>query len=1068
MPPKKKEKQAQKPHSSDPNTLSQFLKAVASGSYSFATWLDKRKCHVDDHDATSGYTALLVAAQHGHDFIVEELLSKYKADVNKPHRDGSSAATAVIQGTKVTPDKKAKILATLVKHRIILQVSDLMLAILNGNYVLGEQLLALGLDVNSKDKTTGSTALLIAIANKHRVAICWLFAHGADPHIANNLGMTPHKLALSKGLDLKTLGYSPQEADEKKLTEADLFEAAKFGKLQIVEHCVKQGMHVNHTNFEGDTALMLAAVGDRFEVVDYLLENKADIDQQDQGDLPVVVTIAAMGSAKMLQHFLAKGAQITPGKIASAILYVGIRRGDVDIVKTLLDWEVRPGVPILDIDSINYSGVTPLVAAILKGDLAITALLLEYFPTQISRTDSYRNTPLVSACREGCLEIVALLLAKGGSWNIDQQNILGTTALASAVEYGKDELISVLLEADASIDLPNHHGESPLMRAVYKNNFVAAKILLSKRAHPKKTDIFGISVENLVKNASVEMQTVFKFYENQDVLSKVLGEQLPVHNEMAGFFQEENFLISLSSENEGCLKIISSIHKDEDENACDVTLSQSELKELCDACAAVPEAKMGRKIYGFLTTKQAPDLEKQAKHLEKNKISKIKSATHQLTEIEKTQLRVVQNIQEKLKESQDNFSNPILAAGERGKKIEKHIQKNENKKKKYDGLLVLLGEKKDELRACIENIRVSGDDILLARCDGLVEEFRQLILALYDIDEFFQGQLNIQQRWINEWARKKKSTSVDAQAEERVSPQDGSSEEEDEPEPLPLRAPKTFSVPRPKMAQRLAVEEKNEEKPRLNSVQNYPKDSFFYHPRPPALRSIAKETQIAEAIQARHALLGVREIVRQSMQTQRPLPEHILVNALLGACAQAMENFKHVKSGLNPFYADECRHFRNVIYHGQALFEIRSDKKEADISMQQKSIQMALELVQCVAKSRNAGNRTRETMTSTLYLAIQAHELEMPSYDFCIAQIKQGEQELGHCEQLLRLDSEGETHLLIESAQQFSIAKIGAYVAKIRDCYPDESEPILNTHGGYLSPANDIRHSGKVGFRPVA
>lgn len=105
--------------------------------------------------------------------------------------------------------------------------------------------------VNTRDRTTGETALLITVARRDVTYMSYLLSHGARPDIAGNDGRTPLMLAV-----------------EKRFPEG-------------IDTLLAHGANVNQANSRGETALMRAVQMQDVSMVRLLISNGADPRKRD-------------------------------------------------------------------------------------------------------------------------------------------------------------------------------------------------------------------------------------------------------------------------------------------------------------------------------------------------------------------------------------------------------------------------------------------------------------------------------------------------------------------------------------------------------------------------------------------------------------------------------------------------------------------------------------------------------------------------------------------------------------------------------------------------------------------
>jgi uncharacterized protein len=129
-----------------------------------------------------------------------------------------------------------------------------------------EDLLVAGLPANLlNDK--GDTLLMLAAYHGHLDTVRALMVHGADPTLANDRGQVPLAAAAFKG----------------------------FGP--VVEAMIDAGAAIDGCGPDGKTALMMAAMFDRTEMLDLLLARGADKGARDAAGMTAQDLADRMGAA---------------------------------------------------------------------------------------------------------------------------------------------------------------------------------------------------------------------------------------------------------------------------------------------------------------------------------------------------------------------------------------------------------------------------------------------------------------------------------------------------------------------------------------------------------------------------------------------------------------------------------------------------------------------------------------------------------------------------------------------------------------------------------------------------
>jgi len=346
-----------------------------------------------------------------------------------------------------------------------------------------------GADVNAV-QPDGSTPLLWAVYRVDHELVKELLQHGAKPNVRNSLGATPLGEATSIS-DKEMVDMLLKARADPNLGNDDgqtpLMIAARNGSLPIVQALVKAGARVReHEKFRDQTALMWAIGANSSEVVDYLISQKADVEERSAvNDWGNQIT-----SEPRAQYRNTGG--LTP------LLYA-TRFGCLDCVKSLL----KAGAKI---DRPTPEGVTPLMNAIDNGNYDIASYLLDqganpHLFDWWGRTALYlavdmrtrgagggrggppgavqgRGGDAASRSRSGALEVMQRLLEMGvnpntqldmhrpfrGRFTDDLLNTGCTPLLRAAVSVDR-EAVALLLAHGALPDLPNVMGVTPLMAA---------------------------------------------------------------------------------------------------------------------------------------------------------------------------------------------------------------------------------------------------------------------------------------------------------------------------------------------------------------------------------------------------------------------------------------------------------------------------------------------------------------------------------------------------------------------------------------------------------------------------
>ncbi|XP_049604821.1 ankyrin repeat and SAM domain-containing protein 6 isoform X1 [Syngnathus scovelli] len=329
------------------NTGLQF--ASASGHENLVRFLLRKGASVDSRN-NYGWTPLMQAARFGH-LTVAHILLENGADINGRNRLGASVLTMAARGghthvVKLLLESGAFVddfdhlaaAAEVVSNennnnscsavgfgagegcsggvRDFMDVTALMVASQHGHEATVRLLLEWGSDVSFAQKTTGWGPLMVATLSGKVAVAQQLVERGANPDRVNVLSKTAFELAMQlKQRDLKAYLDSittvrPQTDDERR--RPDVFSALKLGNSQLVKEILEEDpTQVNSSNQEGASPLMMAAVSGQLEVVQLMVEQKADIDKQDGvHGWTALMQATYHGNKDVVKYLLSQGADV--------------------------------------------------------------------------------------------------------------------------------------------------------------------------------------------------------------------------------------------------------------------------------------------------------------------------------------------------------------------------------------------------------------------------------------------------------------------------------------------------------------------------------------------------------------------------------------------------------------------------------------------------------------------------------------------------------------------------------------------------------------------------------------
>ena len=287
--------------------------------------------------------------------------------------------------------------------------------------------------------------------------------------------------------------------------------ASAQGKLDImklmVEHCGKEVVHCRD-GYEQTALHRCAHAINSFEIIQYLVENGANVDAIDnEGRTPLVAAIKAgsIGGSKVL---LSSGANILiKDKNGQNPLHYAVKHKRKFILSCLLE---KPSSSELVTDCDN-SGNSPIHMALRLSLNNMVALMVSSATQQLKNTkDVNGNNYLHLAAASGDWKALSILLdISGGHMLLNQTNNYGGTPLHLAAGKGHQRAVEILLSNGAMVH-KCYSGNTPFMYACLQGHADIAKI--TYEAHPFQltwTDDLGNNALHLgAKSGSPQVITL--------------------------------------------------------------------------------------------------------------------------------------------------------------------------------------------------------------------------------------------------------------------------------------------------------------------------------------------------------------------------------------------------------------------------------------------------------------------------------------------------------------------------------------------------------------------------------
>ena len=161
---------------------------------------------------------------------------------------------------------------------------------------------------------------------------------------------------------------------------------------------------------------------------------------------------AKIDNVSEVKYLLSKG--VTPNAVdinGNPMLILAIKDNSEKVIDLLLNDKK------IDVDLSNKSGETPLMMASIQGNLPLVQTLVLKNKAMI---DHIGWTPLHYACAKGHFDVAQFLIANGAI--VDAMSVGNTTPLMMAVQSGNEQLVKLLLDKGADLQIRNNNGLSAI------------------------------------------------------------------------------------------------------------------------------------------------------------------------------------------------------------------------------------------------------------------------------------------------------------------------------------------------------------------------------------------------------------------------------------------------------------------------------------------------------------------------------------------------------------------------------------------------------------------------------
>lgn len=299
------------------------------------------------------------------------------------------------------------------------------------------------------------TPLISALIRQYNDSALLLIETGADVRAVGYKGRTPLSIAVQRGdIDL-VRALLAKNADPNTLDEdgkTPLIYAAANGRADILEELLKAKADPNLsiTNDFLMYPLSVAAEEGFLDSVRLLLKYNALIDAQNTTFLSTALMLAAMkGRLEVVRELIDAGADINAvNKMGASVLFYAASSGQLDVVMELLERGA-------DITPVTAHGETALSVAVRKEYTEIAQLIAS---KDKSAQNEHHVLSFLAAAEHGQVDIVRSMIGKGVPY--DAQDSKGKTALMLAAKAGHLDIVRLLLSYNVDLFIRDHAGKT--------------------------------------------------------------------------------------------------------------------------------------------------------------------------------------------------------------------------------------------------------------------------------------------------------------------------------------------------------------------------------------------------------------------------------------------------------------------------------------------------------------------------------------------------------------------------------------------------------------------------------
>ncbi|XP_076108622.1 uncharacterized protein LOC143076668 [Mytilus galloprovincialis] len=268
-----------------------------------------------------------------------------------------------------------------------------------------------------------------------------------------------------------------------------LIQCCFIGDIDLVAWCLYHcNSNVNHCHKDGGSPLFIACQEGHTEVVQMLINNKADINKcKDNDGASPLIMACQEGHTEVVQMLINNKTDINKCKDndGASPLIMACQEGHTEVVQMLINNKT-------DINKCkDNDGASPLFFACQEGHTEVVQMLINNKADINKCRDNDGASPLIIACQNGHTEVVQMLI--NNKADINKCKDTGVSPLIIACQEGQTEVVQMLINNKADINKCPDTSASPLFIACQNGHTEVVQMLINNKADINKCKYTGAS-----------------------------------------------------------------------------------------------------------------------------------------------------------------------------------------------------------------------------------------------------------------------------------------------------------------------------------------------------------------------------------------------------------------------------------------------------------------------------------------------------------------------------------------------------------------------------------------------